>query len=67
MILKQGDLNESRRSGWRTEMGKDNIWINSNKKYFMFVRYSKLRITQVIFISNTTDNLFEVNLFDGER
>ena len=33
----QGGLNELRRSDWRTEMGKDNIWINSNKIYYSIV------------------------------
>ena len=36
-FCRRGGLNKLRRSGWRTEMGKDNIWINSNKIYYSIV------------------------------
>ena len=37
LFCRKGGLNESRRSGWRIEMGKDIVWINSNKRYYSTV------------------------------
>ena len=37
LFCRKGGLIESRRSGCRTEMSKDIIWINSNKRYYSTV------------------------------